>query len=107
MYRTSALHAALQALTKMADVIVTVKIMPTSPESRLDTIEEKAKHEIAEFGGEVGKVDYEPIAFGLKALVLVFVMDESLGSTDELEEKIRAISGVQSVEVTDVRRAIG
>jgi elongation factor 1-beta len=91
----------------MADVIVTVRLMPTSPETKLDGIEEKAKHDIAEFGGEVGKVDFEPIAFGLKALILMFVMDESLGSTDELEAKLKDISGVQSVEVTDVRRAIG
>jgi translation elongation factor EF-1beta len=34
-------------------------------------------------------------------------MDEALGSPDALEETIRGIEGVQSVEVTDVRRAIG
>lgn len=91
----------------MADVIVTFKIMPESPDVDLDKIKESADRLIKEFGGEIGKVEKEPIAFGLEALNLIFVMDESLGSTDDLEEKVENIEGVNSVEVTDVRRAIG
>ena len=34
-------------------------------------------------------------------------MDESKGSTDALEEDIKGIEGVNSVETVDVRRAIG
>ena len=33
--------------------------------------------------------------------------EEEKGSTAELEEKLKEIEGVQSVEVTDVRRALG
>ncbi len=62
---------------------------------------------ITEFGGTVGKTELEPIAFGLKAVVFMFAMDESLGGTEELEAKIAAVQGVNSVQVTDVRRAIG
>lgn len=91
----------------MTDVIITFKLMPKSPEVDLKTVETAAKKEISEFGGEVGKVKVEPIAFGLNALNLIFVMDEAIGGTDELENKIQAIEGVNSVEVTDVRRAIG
>ena len=91
----------------MADVIITLKIMPLSPEVDLTPIEGKAKEVISAFGGEVGKVIIEPIAFGLKALNLLFVMDESKGSTEELEAQISQIEGVNSVECTDVRRAIG
>ncbi len=91
----------------MADVIITFKIMPESPETDLSKIEKEAGKMIEEFGGEVGKVEQEPIAFGLKALKLIFVMDESLGSTEDLENKISEIDQVQSVDVTDVRRAIG
>ncbi|MFH0978773.1 MAG: elongation factor 1-beta [Candidatus Woesearchaeota archaeon] len=91
----------------MAQVVVSMKIMPDSPAADLKKIESKATHEIAEFGGSVGKVDVEPVAFGLKSLVLIFVMDESLGSTETLEESVSKIPQVQSVEITDVRRAIG
>lgn len=91
----------------MAKVIVTLKIMPESPETDLAALQEKAEKEITGFDGTVGKVEIEPIAFGLKALKILFIMEESKGATDPLEEQISAIDGVRSVEVTDVRRAIG
>lgn len=92
----------------MTNVIVTLKIMPESPEIDLSKVQEVALKHIKEFAGEGDtKVSEEPIAFGLKSLNIIFIMDESLGSPDALEENIKTISGVQSVEVTDVRRAIG
>lgn len=82
--------------------------MPDSPETDLDKIEEQTKILITEFAGEGEmKTEQEPIAFGLKALKILFVADEAKGSTDELETKINLIEGVSSVETTDVRRAIG
>jgi translation elongation factor EF-1beta len=38
---------------------------------------------------------------------MIFVMDEAKGSPEPLEKDIAKIKGVQSVEVIDVRRAIG
>ena len=78
----------------MGTAVVTLRIMPESPETDLDAIQKAATKKISEFGGEVGKVEIEPIAFGLKAVKLIFVMDEKKGSTDELESKITAIDGV-------------
>ena len=91
----------------MAEVVVTIKIMPESPEIDLEEIKSKATEVISEEKGEVGKSEIEPMAFGLKSLNLIFVRDESLGSVDEIEEKIKLIEGVTSAEVTDVRRTIG
>jgi len=91
----------------MADVVITLRIMPENSETDLKAIEEKAKIFIAEYGGEVGKVEIEPIAFGLKALNLIFVSNEDIGSTDRLEQNVSSIEGVSSAEVIDVRRAIG
>lgn len=91
----------------MADVVITFKIMPESPDENLDELKDKAEHLIKEFGGEVGKVEKEPIGFGLVALIMIFVMNENLGSTEELEDKIKEIKGIAGVEVTDVRRALG
>ncbi len=81
--------------------------MPISPEVDLKKVEEEATKVISEYKGEVGKTEVEPIAFGLKAVKLFFVIDEALGSTDDLEEAVGKVEGVQSVEVIDVRRAIG
>ncbi|MBW2982084.1 elongation factor 1-beta [Candidatus Woesearchaeota archaeon] len=92
----------------MAQVIVTLKIMPESVDIDLSKITEEAKNKITDFAGAGEmKVEEKPIAFGLKALNIIFVMDESKGSTDDLEDSISDIQGVQSVEVTDVRRAVG
>ena len=82
--------------------------MPESPEVSFSKLQEEALNHIKEFAGEgETKIEEEPIAFGLKALKILFVMNEELGSTESLEENIKTISGVQSVEVVDVRRAIG
>lgn len=91
----------------MARVIVTLRIMPASPETSLSEIKDKACKEITEFGGEIGKTEDMPVAFGLTAANIIFIMDESKGSTEPLENKIKEIKGVNSVEVIDVRRAIG
>ncbi|MFH1510735.1 MAG: elongation factor 1-beta [Candidatus Woesearchaeota archaeon] len=101
------LNAGLSAQTNMAQLVVSMKIMPESPQVKLEMVEEKVNHLVREFGGNVGKVEFEPIAFGLKAMLVIFLMDESLGSTDALEENVEKLDGVQSAEVTDVRRAIG
>ena len=74
----------------MADAIITIKIMPENPEVNLEEISVKAKELIAKNGGEVGKEEIEPIAFGLKALILIYVVDEALGGTDAVEADLRS-----------------
>jgi len=91
----------------MATVVITIKIMPKSPESDLAQVEKVATESIAKFGGSVGKKEIEPVAFGLKSLSLYFTMDESKGSTEPLEKALLEIPEVQSAEVVDVRRTIG
>ncbi len=91
----------------MAIVLITFKLMPESPDVRLDEVELKAKEIIIEFGGEVGTIEKEPIAFGLVALRIVLSLDESKSNLDPLEEKLREIDGIISAQVVDVRRAVG
>ena len=90
-----------------AQVIVSFKIMPESPETDLAGIETKVKEIIVSSIGE-GEIraSQEPLAFGLKSLNIIFVMTEDQ-KLDPIEDKIRDLKGVNSVEVTDVRRAIG
>ncbi|MBL7147323.1 MAG: elongation factor 1-beta [Nanoarchaeota archaeon] len=90
----------------MADVIVTFKIMPESLDVDLKKLEVDVKKVINRYG-EVGKVETEEIAFGLKALKFIVIVDESKGGTEIVEDNLRNVEGVNSVEVTDVRRAIG
>lgn len=92
----------------MANVVATIKIMPESPEVDLNKVEADAKKKIIDFAGEGDmKIEQEPIAFGLKALKIIFIMSEDKGSTEPLEDSLSEIQGVNSVEVIDVRRAVG
>ena len=82
--------------------------MPRDIDIDLSEIEKKVKKEIVDFcDSKEFKTQIQPIAFGLKALNIIFVMEESKGSTEKLEGNISRIEGIESVEVTDVRRAIG
>lgn len=92
----------------MTNAVITFKIMPENPDVDLDSLESQSLEKIAAYSGnDETKVELEPIAFGLKALKIIFVMDENKGSPDELEEDIETIEGVMSCETIDVRRAIG
>ena len=92
----------------MAAVIITLKVMPESPDINLEELYSKIKPLITDFTGEEEfKKEEEPVAFGLKALKIIFVMDEAKGGIDDMEAKIAELEGVNSVDVIDVRRAIG
>ncbi len=90
-----------------ASVICTVKIMPESPSVDLKVVETQALAIIKKFAKGQTKSEEQPIGFGIKALVIMFVMDESLGSPDFMEADMLKIAGIQSFETTDCRRTIG
>ena len=91
----------------MARVEITFKIMPEGPATDLNKISVAVKKEIEVFGGVVRQHVIEPIGFGIQAIMITFIMDESKGATDPLEEKIARIPEVNSVEVSHVTRAFG
>ena len=90
----------------MGTALITIKIMPESPQADLEAIQEKAKQVIEEKGGKTPSTKTEPVAFGLNAVILNFSMDESL-SQDSFESSLKEIEQVNSVEVIDFRRAFG
>jgi translation elongation factor aEF-1 beta len=93
---------------KMAKIVVSMRVMPESPDTDLKHLEDNALKFIKAFAGDVEtKVAVSPVAFGLQAVDIKFVLDESKGGTERLESEISGIEGVNSVEVTDVRRIIG
>jgi elongation factor 1-beta len=95
----------------MAMAFITLQVMPDSPEVNLDSLIEKIKDLIQDYtksnNPENTKVHTQPVAFGLKAMIFKFAVDEAKGSTDSLEEKILEIEDVTSAEVTAVSRALG
>jgi len=90
----------------MAKAIITIQVMPETIDVDLKELEEKAAKVITKEGGEIGKIEHEPIAFGLQAIKFVFVIDEEKG-TENIENNVSNIEGVQSARVVDYRRALG
>jgi len=91
----------------MATAGVQFKIMPEGIEVNLNELSEKIEESIASFeSGVFNESKEEPIAFGLKALIITFALSED-EEVDAVEKKIEEIEGVSSVELIDYRRAVG
>ncbi|GAA5818995.1 MAG: elongation factor 1-beta [Methanobrevibacter sp. CfCl-M3] len=87
----------------MGDVVATVKVMPEDPEVSLESLKADIKS-VIDGSAELHNIEEEPVAFGLVALKVMFVVGDEEGGTDVVEEKLRKISGISSVEVQDIRR---
>ncbi|HEB46904.1 MAG TPA: elongation factor 1-beta [Candidatus Pacearchaeota archaeon] len=90
----------------MGLAIVKMKIMPSSPDSDLGEIQESAKNLLEKNEVTSSKFEKEPIAFGLTAIIIMFGWPEEK-PLEELEKNLSEIEGVNSVDVLDMRRAIG
>lgn len=87
----------------MAEVLVTLKVMPEDAGTDLGSMESEIK-KLRE--ARFNSVEKEPIAFGLVALKPSFVMDDAEGATEKLEEALRQVKGVGGVEVVQVTRLL-
>ena len=79
------------------------KLMPDSPEVNLKDIEESAKKIVEEFGGKNKEYSIEPIAFGLKAVIVFFFYPDDK-NIDSIEGKFSKIENVASVQLIDMRK---
>jgi len=87
----------------MGEVVATIKLMPESPEVDLEQMKIEVQNLVNE-DAELHKIEEEPIAFGLVALNVMFIVDDGEGGTEIVEEKLANIPTVNSIEVLDVRR---
>ena len=85
---------------------ITMKIMPSSLEVDFEEIKKKIKSRVVGGGGKNCRFEEQPIAFGLKAIIVSFEIneDQELAS---IEENLGKLNGVKSVSVIDMRRAFG
>ena len=92
----------------MAKAIVTFKLMPESPDVDLEAIKEEAQ-QIAQEAGAIGQMQtrIEPIAFGLKAVLVLAMYNVEGADFDGIAEKMAVIKGVQSAEVAKMDLALG
>jgi elongation factor 1-beta len=86
---------------KMAEVIVGLKVLPKTVDVDLDKLEEKIRKLV-----DPEKMEREPIAFGLVAVLIVKLVPDAGGQVDELEKKLKSIDEVGEVEVTGITRSL-
>lgn len=89
----------------MGNVNITIKIMPDSPVADLKKIKDSVEKVIKSGQGHVFESKEEPIAFGLKALILVFSISESK-ELEPLEREISKIDHVNSTSILEMNRAL-
>ncbi|MCJ7450832.1 MAG: elongation factor 1-beta [Candidatus Nanohaloarchaeota archaeon QJJ-9] len=83
----------------MGKIGVVLKLMPESPEEDLEKIKSEAKERV-----DVEDIGEEDVAFGLTAIKVSTIVEDAEGGTDEVEETLLEIEGVQSVEVDDIQK---
>mgnify|MGYP001612834260 CR=1 FL=1 len=92
----------------MAKAIITFKLMPESPDVDLEAIKVQAL-KIAEEAGAIGQMQskIEPVAFGLKAVLILAMYDVEGADFDAIAQKMSEIEGVQNAEVAKMDLALG
>ena len=90
----------------MGIALIKIKIMPKSPDTNLEDIKNKAYDIVAENDGKNIIIDEEPVAFGLKAIIISFDLNEDM-PLEPIETSLVKIKNVNSAKVIDMRRAFG
>ncbi|MEM2726870.1 MAG: elongation factor 1-beta [Archaeoglobaceae archaeon] len=85
----------------MGKVFLKLKVMPTDVDVNLDSIKDKVVKLNFE-GVEIKDLAIKPIAFGLKALMVLAIMPDAEGISDRFIEEISKIEGVESVDIEDM-----
>jgi len=88
----------------MGDVAAKIKVMPESVDTDLKELKEKLKAAIPTGAELYGDIVEEPIAFGLKALIVTLIVNDQEGGTEVVEEAFAKVPGTENVQVIDVNR---
>lgn len=89
----------------MGEVVATIKVMPDSPETDFEALKAGIADVIPK-GVRLSGFAEEPVAFGLKALIVTVVLGDLEGGTDPVESAIASVEGVESLQVVEVGRAL-
>lgn len=85
----------------MGKVMAVIRVMPDSTDRDMNKLMDELKKVLpksAEFKGMQSK----PIAFGLSAITVAFVVSDTEGGTEPVEAAFSKVPGVESVTVESV-----
>ncbi len=85
----------------MGEVGLQYRILPEGLEVDLDKLERDIKAALPS-GAGLRAAEKRPVAFGLKALHVLIVLDDKKGGAEQVETAIAGVAGVQSVEIVEM-----
>ena len=89
----------------MGEVAAQIQIMPNGPDVDLKDLNTRIESKVAQYG-RIHNCEVQPIAFGLKALLITVIVEDKEGGTDAIEASLSVIDEVESVQVVAVTRML-
>ncbi len=83
----------------MGSVAITYRIMPEEVSTDIDPIRDGIRKAL---GPALKGMQVKDVAFGLRAILALAVVDDASGAGERLEGALSAIPGVGSVEAIDI-----
>jgi elongation factor 1-beta len=87
----------------MGEVAAQIKIMPNGPDVDLKALSTQIEYQAAQFG-RIYSCEVQPIAFGLKALLVTVIVEDKAGGTEAVEASLSEVDEVESVQVVAITR---
>lgn len=88
----------------MGEVAVEMKVMPADVEVDLNVLKQKIIDSIPAGARIYGEMTEQPIAFGLKALILTVLVEDGEGGVESVEEAIHNIPEAESIQILEMNR---
>lgn len=85
----------------MGEVALQYRILPEGLEVDLDVLLASIK-KVLPSGASLRASEQKPVAYGLKALHVLIVMDDKKGGSEVVEEALGKVPGVQSAEMIEI-----
>jgi len=85
----------------VGEVALQYRILPDGVDIDLDKMLEEVKKALPA-GATLRAAEQKPLAFGLKALHVLVVMDDKKGGAEQVEAAMTGVAGVQSVEIVEM-----
>jgi len=88
----------------MGKIVIAYKIFPSEAGIDLEVLKEKIKKQLSDIAS-IQRVDEEPIAFGISALVVNMVLSEDKeGILDETEKRLNRLEEISQIQTLGVNR---
>ncbi len=85
----------------MGEVGLQYRVLPEGLEVDLDRLRDDIRKALPA-GATLKASEQKPVAFGLKALHVLIVLDDKKGGAEQVEAAIAGVAGVQSAEVVEM-----